>query len=165
MLNRLPFILIALVGCRYSDKSMGMGGGGTPTELPTAGDSDGDDTGGGGEGGEGSAPVISGANGSWDFDYDPPRALIDIDVTDVDGDLHNGQAGVAIEGTPEQWFAIQDPSEPDASDTPDAIYNPDAGTVSVTAEVDTTEDEDLTLTIRVKDAQNNTSEAYNFSPQ
>jgi hypothetical protein len=163
MLNRLPLILIALVGCRYSDKSMGMGGGGTPTELPTGGDSDGDDTGGGG--GEGSAPVISAANGSWDFEYDPPRALIDIDVADVDNDLHNGQAGVAVEGTPEEWFSIQDPNEDDASDSIEAVYDPAAGTVSLTAEVDITEGEEVTLTVRVKDAQSNASEAYTFSPE
>jgi hypothetical protein len=165
MLNRLPLILIALVGCRFSDKSMGMGGGGTPTDLPTGGDSDGDDTGGGGGGGTGSAPVISGANGSWDFDSDPPRALIDIDVTDADGDLHKGQASVAVEGTAETWFIIQDPNEDDASDQIEAVYDPSTEMVSLTAEVDTTESEDVTLTVRVKDAQHNISEAYTFSPE
>jgi hypothetical protein len=156
--------LVATFGCNYSDKSLGMGGGGTSQDVPDgSGDTNNsdEDTG----MGNGTAPVISGVSGSWDFETDPPRALIDIQVTDAEGDIHNGKVGVSIDGSAETWFIITDPDEPGASATIEAVYNPETQEVSLVAEVDYIEGDGVMLSVRVKDAQYNTSEAYTFSPE
>jgi hypothetical protein len=156
---RLTLILIALVGCRYSDtKGLGSGGGSSLEADNNTGstDADGDDT----AGPMGEAPIITSAEGTWDNESDPPRAEIIIAVTDFDDDLHNGKVGVSVNASANTWFIIQNPDMDDASDLIEAVWNPEVDEVIVTAEVDNGDAEIASIAIQVKDAASNMSEAY-----
>ena len=154
------------LGCGKENTGLGMGGGGTSTDVDDLNDRGEDNNGGGDTGGAyGDPPVITAVNGSWDESSDPPRVLITIDVTDPDGDLHYGKVGIAVDGSVEEWFTIEDPNEDGASDYIEALYDPDAGQVEVTAELDEGMPMDVTLNIRVKDAASNVSDVYDLTPQ
>ncbi len=166
MRTGITFALLVVLGCGEQSAGPGMGGGGTPTAVSDLNDNGQDNSGGDDTGGaNGSAPVISGVSGSWDGDADPPRVLIAIDVSDPDGDLHNGKVGISVDGSAEEWFVIQDPEMDGASDFIEALYDPEAGQVEVTAELDDGMPMDVSLTLRVKDAAMNVSDPYDFTPQ
>ena len=158
---------ILALGCGKENTGLGMGGGGTSTDVNDLNDQ-GDNNGDGGSdtaGPMGDPPTIAGVTGSWDDSADPPRVLITIDVTDPDGDLHYGKVGIAVDGSVEEWFTIEDPNEDGASEYIEALYDPEAGQVEVTAELDEGMPMDITLNIRVKDAANNVSDVYDLTPQ
>ena len=155
------------LGCGKANTGLGMGGGGTSTDVNDLNNDGDDDADGGGDtaGPTGDPPVITAVTGSWDETADPPRVLITIDVTDPDGDLHYGRVGIAVDGSAENWATIEDPNEDGASEYIEALYDPEAGQIEVTAELDEGMPMDVTLNIRVKDAANNVSDVYDLTPQ
>ena len=161
----ITLAMLLALGCGKENTGLGMGGGGTSTDVNDLNDK-GDDADGGSDtaGPTGDPPVISAVTGSWDESADPPRVFIPIDVTDPDGDLHNGRVGIAVDGSVEEWFTIEDPNEDGASEYIEALYNPDDGQVEVTAELEDGMPMDITLNIRVKDASNNASDVYDLAP-
>ena len=162
----ITLAMVLALGCGKENTGLGMGGGGTSTDVNDLNDQGDDNNGGSDTGGTyGDPPEITAVTGSWDESADPPRVLITIDVTDPDGDIHRGKVGIAVDGSVEEWFTIEDPTEDGASEYIEALYNAEDGQVEVTAELDEGMPMDVTLNIRVKDAASNVSDVYDLTPQ